>query len=157
MHTLNHYLEKSILEAEGRYLSAQELSLLERYAQSYAVRLQTYQQLRDNSDTFIASALHKLGQTYPDLIQQHGPRCKYDMTEVLRYMALSLLRDDEVFFKEQIMSWLDTILLAHKRTDHCLVAYRSLQAAIATTLASDSLAMTRPYFDLITQSLQSHA
>lgn len=157
MHTLNHNLEKSILEADGRYLSAQELSLLERYAQSYTVRLQTYQLLRDNSEKFIVHALRKLGQTYPDLLQQHGQRCKYDMTEVLRYVALSILRDDETFFKEQMMSWLDTILLAHKRTDHCLTAYRSLQEAIAVTLSADALAMTRPYFELITQSLQSHA
>ena len=157
MHTLNHTLEKSLLEADGRYLSAQELSLVERYAQSYTVRLQTYQQLRDHSEKFIVSALRKLGQTYPDLLQQHGARCKYDMTEVLRYVALSILRDDEVFFKEQMLSWLDTILLAHKRTDHCLTAYRSLEEAIATTLSADALAMTRPYFDLITQSLQSHA
>lgn len=156
MHTLNHNLEKSILEADGRYLSAQELSLLERYAQSYTMRVHTYQQLRDNSEKFIVYALRKLAQTYPDLVQQHGQRCKYDMTEVLRYMALAILRDDEIFFREQIMSWLDTILLAHKRTNHCVVAYRHLQEAIAATLPSDALAMTRPYFDLIMQSLQAH-
>ncbi|MBD2074836.1 phycobilisome protein [Phormidium sp. FACHB-592] len=156
MHTLNHKLEKSILEADGRYLGAQELSQLEHYARSYAVRLQTYQQLRDNSDKFILQALRKLAQSYPELIQQHGQRCKYDMTEVLRYVALSILRDDEIFFKEQIMSWLDTILLAHKRTAHCVLAYRYLQEAIATVLSNDALAMTRPYFDLITQSLEAH-
>ncbi|CAA9333332.1 hypothetical protein AVDCRST_MAG94-2009 [uncultured Leptolyngbya sp.] len=156
MHTLNHKLEKSILEADGRYLGAQELSQLEHYARSYAVRLQTYQQLRDNSDKFVLQALRKLAQSYPELIQQHGQRCKYDMTEVLRYVALSILRDDEIFFKEQIMSWLDTILLAHKRTAHCVLAYRYLQEAIATVLSNDALAMTRPYFDLITQSLEAH-
>ncbi|HEY9895543.1 MAG TPA: phycobilisome protein [Candidatus Sericytochromatia bacterium] len=156
MHTLNHKLEKSILEADGRYLGAQELSQLEHYARSYAVRLQTYQQLRDNNDKFILHALRKLAQSYPELIQQHGQRCKYDMTEVLRYVALSILRDDETFFREQIMSWLDTILLAHKRTAHCVLAYRYLQEAIATTLSNDALAMTRPYFDLITQSLEAH-
>ncbi|HEY9882845.1 MAG TPA: hypothetical protein V6C98_04465 [Thermosynechococcaceae cyanobacterium] len=156
MHTLNHKLEKSILEADGRYLGAQELSQLEHYARSYAVRLQIYQQLRDNSDKFVLQALRKLAQSYPDLIQQHGQRCKYDMTEVLRYVALSILRDDEIFFKEQIMSWLDTILLAHKRTAHCVLAYRYLQEAISTALSNDALAMTRPYFDLITQSLEAH-
>ncbi|XHX76871.1 MAG: phycobilisome protein [Stenomitos frigidus ULC029] len=157
MHTLNHNLEKSILEADGRYLGTHELSQLEHYAQSYAVRLQIYQQLRDNSEKFILYALRKLSQSYPDLIQQHGQRCKYDMTEVLRYVALSILRDDEVFFKEQMMAWLDTILLAHKRTAHCVIAYRYLQEAITTALSNDALAMTRPYFDLITQSLETHA
>ncbi|XGW00483.1 MAG: phycobilisome protein [Leptolyngbya sp. BL-A-14] len=157
MHTLNHTLEKCVLEADGRYLNAQELSPLEQYAQSYAVRTHTYQQLRDSGDALILQALRKLGQTYPELIQQHGQRCKYDMTEVLRYVALSILRDDETFFKEQMMSWLDTILLAHKKTAHCMKAYRFLQEAIAATLPAEDVALTRPYFDIVTQSLQAHA
>ncbi|PSB25055.1 phycobilisome protein [Stenomitos frigidus] len=157
MHTLNHSLEKSVLEADGRYLSAQELSPLEQYTQSYAVRLHTYQQLRDHSDALIVQALRKLAQTYPELIQQHGSRCKYDMTEVLRYVALSILRDDETFFKEQMMSWLDTILLAHKKTAHCMMAYRFLQEAIATALPAENFALTRSYLNIVTQSLQAHA
>ena len=157
MHTLNHTLEKCVLEADGRYLNAQELSPLEQYAQSYAVRMHTYQQLRDGGDALILQALRKLAQTYPELIQQHGQRCKYDMTEVLRYVALSILRDDETFFKEQMMSWLDTILLAHKKTAHCMTAYRFLQEAIAAKLPAEDVTLTRPYFDIVMQSLQAHA
>ncbi|MBW4471168.1 MAG: phycobilisome protein [Stenomitos rutilans HA7619-LM2] len=157
MHTLNHTLEKSFLEADGRYLNAQELSPLEQYAHSYAVRLQAYQKLRDGGDALVIQALRKLAQTYPELIQQHGQRCKYDMTEVLRYIALSILRDDEIFFKEQMMSWLDTILLAHKKTAHCMTAYRFLQDAIAVALPAEEVILTRPYFEIVTQSLQSHA
>jgi len=157
MHTLNHTLEKSVLEADGRYLNAQELSPLEQYAQSYTMRLHTYQQLRDRGEALVIHALRKLAQAYPELIQQHGQRCKYDMTEVLRYIALSILRDDEIFFKEQMMSWLDTILLAHQKTAHCMAAYRFLQEAIAAALPADAGTLTRPYFDLVTQSLQSHA
>ncbi|MBW4579987.1 MAG: phycobilisome protein [Tildeniella nuda ZEHNDER 1965/U140] len=157
MHTLNHNLEKSVLEADGRYLSAQELSPLEQYARTYAVRLHTYQQLRDHGEPLVIQALRKLAQMYPELVQQHGARCKYDMTEVLRYVALSILRDDETFFKEQMMSWLDTILLAHKKTAHCTTAYRFLQEAIAAALPAQDLALTRPYLDIVTQSLQSHA
>jgi hypothetical protein len=157
MHTLNHTLEKSVLEADGRYLNAQELSPLEQYAQSYTVRLHTYQQLRDGGEALVIHALRKLAQNHPELIQQHGQRCKYDMTEVLRYVALSVLRDDAIFFKEQMMSWLDTILLAHKKTAHCVMAYRFLQEAIAATLPAEDAALTRPYFDMVMQSLQSHA
>lgn len=157
MHTLNHTLEKCVLEADGRYLNAQELSPLEQYAQSYAARMHTYQKLRDGGEALILQALRKLAQTYPELIQQHGQRCKYDMTEVLRYVALSILRDDETFFKEQMMSWLDTILLAHKKTSHCMTAYRFLQEAIAATLPAEAVTLTRPYFDIVTQSLQAHA
>jgi Phycobilisome protein len=157
MHTLNHTLEDHILEADGRYLDPQELFPLEQYLQSYSTRLTTYQQLRDQSDKLVLAALRKLAQAHPDLIQTHGQRCKYDMTEVLRYIALSILRDDEVFFKEQMMSWLDTILLAHKRTSQCTTAYRYLQEAINATLPAASGTLIRPYLDIVLMSLQSHA
>jgi hypothetical protein len=157
MHTLNHTLEKNILEADGRYLNSQELNSLEQYLQSYKVRLETYQQLRDQSDKLVLQALRKLAQAYPEIIQQHGQRCKYDMTEVLRYIAVSILRDDEVFFKEQMMSWLDTILLAHRKTSQCTIAYRALQEAINSSFSSASSSLVRPYLDIVLQSLQSHA
>jgi hypothetical protein len=157
MHTLNHDLEKNVLEADGRYLDAQGLYPLEAYVQSYATRLHTYQQIRENSEKLVIQALRKLAQTYPELIQQHGQRCKYDMTEVLRYIALAVLRNDETFFKEQMLVWLDTILLAHKRNSHCVIAYRNLQDAIAMTLPGADSNLIRPYLEIVIQTLQSHA
>lgn len=154
MQTLNHTLSKNILEADGRYLNTHELEPLERYCESYQLRLDAYQQLRDRGERLVIAALQKLAQTYPEVIQQHGPRCKYDMTEVLRYIAISVLRDDELFFKEQMMVWLDTILLAHKRNTHCGLAYRYLQEAIAATLPAPVSNLIRPYLEGVSQSLQ---
>jgi hypothetical protein len=157
MHTLNHELEQVVLNADGRYLNSQELQPLEDYAQNYVTRLHTYQQLRETGEQIVLQTLRKLAQTYPELIQQYGSRCKYDMDEVLRYIALSVLRDDETFFKEQMVVWLDTILLAYKRNTHCGTAYRYLQDAIATTLPAADTTLVRPYLDNIIQMLQSHA
>ncbi|MCY7393826.1 MAG: phycobilisome protein, partial [Leptolyngbyaceae cyanobacterium CAN_BIN12] len=77
-------------------------------------------------------AIRELAQVDSELIQQHEPRCKYDMTKVLRYVALSILRDDELLFKEKMLGWLDTILLAHKRNNHWRQTYQNLQEAIAS-------------------------
>lgn len=154
MQPLNHTLDKNIVEADGRYLNTQELESLERYYESYRTRLDAYQHLRDRGDRLVIAALQKLAQTYPELIQQHGPRCKYDMSEVLRYIAVSVLRDDELFFKEQMMVWLDTILLAHKRNTHCGLAYRYLQEAIVVALPAPVSNLVRPYLDGVIQSLQ---
>lgn len=157
MYTLNYTLEQSILEADGRYLDSQELQPLEQYIQSYASRLDAYQQLGEHSEKLVILALRKLATMHPELVQQHGARCKYDMSEVLRYIAIAILRDDETFFKEQMMVWLDTILLAHKRKSQCGQAYRNLQEAVSTHLSATAVSLIRPYLDLITQSLQSQA
>lgn len=157
MHTLNHSLEEQVLEADGSYLDAQGLRSFEQYVQSYSTRLETYQALRDKSPALIVQSLRKMAQAQPDLIQKYGQRCQYDMSEVLRYVALSVLRDDESFFKEQMMSWLDTILLAYKRTQHCSTAYRYLMEAIAAQLSPASTSLIRPYLDHVITALQSHA
>lgn len=157
MHTLNHTLEEKILDADGRYLDAQGLRSFEQYVQTYATRLETYQNLASKSQALIVQALRKLAQSYPELVQKHGQRCQYDMTEVVRYMALSVLRDDETFFKEQMMSWLDTILLAHKKQVHCATAYRHLLDAINANLPPSNSTLLRPYLDSVISTLQSHA
>jgi Phycobilisome protein len=157
MQTLNHTLDRNVFEADGGYLDTQGLRPLEQYLTTYVPRLETYQNLRDQSKQLVQQTLKKFGQAYPEIIQKHGPRCQYDMLEVLRYIALAILRDDEVFFKEQMMSWLDTILLAHKRNSHCLTCYRHLQEAINTSLPPASSNLIRPYMDGIILALQSHA
>jgi len=157
MYCLNRSLEAKILEADGRYLDLSGLQPLEQYVKNYAVRLETYQNLRDHSPALVLKALKQLAQNDPELVQKYGQRCQYDMTEVLRYLALSILRDDEVFFTEQMMSWLDTIIMAHKRTAQCSNAYRYLQAAIAAQFSPSSSSLIRPYLDRVIQSLQSHA
>jgi hypothetical protein len=157
MHALNHILDRKVLDADGRYLDTQGLQPLELYFQTYTSRLEAYQQLRDKSKDLIIQALRKLSQAHPELIQKHGPRCQYDMSEVLRYAALSILRDDETFFKEQMISWLDTILLAHKKHTHCATAYRYLQDSMNHTLSASTSNLVRPYLDSVILILQSHA
>jgi hypothetical protein len=157
MHTLNHDLEKTVLDADGRYLNAGELGVLERYIESYSKRLETYQLLRDNSKALVVEALRHLFESYPELLQKHKQRCAYDMSEVLRYIALSILRDDETFFMEALFSWLDTILVAYKKNNACADAYGYLKQAVEKQLPSRCSLMVGPYLEKVQQVLESHA
>jgi hypothetical protein len=157
MHALNHTLEKYVIEADGAYLDGRKLQPLEQFLSSYQVRLNTYHHLRDHSPKLVLKALQQLAHEYPELIKQHGKRCQYDMTEVLRYIALSVLRDDEVFFMEQMMAWLDTIILAYKKTKQCASAYRHLQDAVNTAMPAPEADLIRPYLEKVISMLQSHA
>ncbi|HIK53933.1 MAG TPA: phycobilisome protein [Synechococcales cyanobacterium M55_K2018_004] len=157
MAILNQTLDRFMIEADGAYLNNRGLSALEQYLQTFQTRLETYTLLRDHGRVLIQQALRKLAQVQPELIQKHGSRCVYDMTEVVRYIATSILRDDEVFFKEQMMAWLDTVLLAHKQNEHCAIAYRYLQEAVQAEFPDTASSLIRPYLASIIQSLQSHA
>ena len=157
MYTLNHTLEDKVLAIDGAYLDNQGLRPFEQFVQSYATRLETYQNLRDKGATLVVQALRRLAQESPEILQKHGQRCQYDMSEVRRYRSLSILRDDETFFKEQMIDWLDTILMAHKRHTHCATAYRYLLEAINANLPPTNSSLIRPYLDLVVMKLQSHA
>lgn len=156
MPALNHTLEQRILDADGRYLSPEELRSLEQYVNSYAMRLETYQKLSQNSDAIVLSALKKFARVHPEIIQQSGKRCQYDMGEVLRYIALSILRDDEFLFLEKVMFWLDTVLRAHRKQAACSKAYQYLQEAIEESLSPSNCDLIRPYINIVLTSLQPY-
>ncbi len=156
MDYLNSAVANQLRRSDGRYLSLGELGVFEQYLQSYQLRLQAYGILRTQGEALVMQSLRRMAQTYPELIQAHGPRCKYDMTEVLRYIALAVLRDDVEMFKEQMFSWLDTVLVAYKRNLQCSTAYRYLQEAIGAQVP-EIASLTRPYLEILIESLQSHA
>lgn len=156
MHTLNHDLDECFLDADGAYLDAKGLQMLEYFAQTYSQRLEAYNALREHNAVLVQGALNKMSQIHPELMQKHGKRCQYDMTEVVRYMALAILRDDEVFFKEMMTSWLDTVLMAYKHHNHCATAYRFLQEMVDAQIPACSM-VVRPYIDSVVLMLQSHA
>ena len=156
MYTINHTLEKQFLRADGQYLDAQGIDNIERYIQTYTTRLETYQNLREHSNTLIFQTLNRLEEIYPKLIDKHRQRCTYDMETVLRYVALSILRDDETFFSEEIVSWLDTILTSYKRHGHCAKAYQLLLESIEANMPSANVVLIRSYIDVIVLTLQAH-
>ncbi|MBE9100432.1 phycobilisome protein [Vacuolonema iberomarrocanum] len=156
MYTFNHDIDQCFLDADGAYLDARGLQMFESFAQTYSQRLETYNALREQNASLVQGALKKMSQMYPGLMQRHGKRCQYDMSEVVRYMALAILRDDEVFFKEMMMSWLDTVLVAYKHHNHCATAYRLLQEMVDTQMP-ESRMVVRPYLDSVISILQSHA
>lgn len=157
MLALNHDLERNIVKADGRYLTSDEMRPLENYLKTYKLRLETYHQISQQSDAIVLQALRRFARIHPDVIQKHGQRCRFDMGEVLRYMALSILRDDEFFFQEKMIFWLDTVLRAHHKQTICSTAYRYLQEALDETLSSAQCDLIRPYINLITESLQTYA
>lgn len=156
MSVLNRALEKQIIDAEGRYLTAKELKALEDYTNGFAARLETYQILSEQSSAIVLGALKKFARVHPEIIQQSGKRCQYDMGEVLRYIALSILRDDEFLFLEKVMFWLDTVLRAHQKQAACTKAYQYLQEAIDETLPAASCDLVRPYINTVLSSLQAY-
>ncbi|WP_008317864.1 phycobilisome protein [Leptolyngbya sp. PCC 6406] len=156
MTALNHRLQQTIIDADGRYLSGDELLPLENYLGTYPRRLEAYQEISQKSNELVLAALRKFARVHPEIIQHSGKRCQFDMSQVLQYMALALLLDDEFMFREKMMFWLDTMLRAHHKQEACSKAYHHLQEAIQSNLTANTTELVRPLINIVFESLQSY-
>lgn len=153
MIAINSQLNDLISQSEGRYLSNSELQGIKQYLQTVSERAKIYDILKTKSDPLIRLALKKFMALHPDVMKKHGKRCYYDMTEVMRYIALSVLRDDPQFFKEAMALWETNILAAYQKQYPCLVCYRCLQEVIHENLPSNVTKYMDPYITIMMQAL----
>ncbi|MDX2214867.1 MAG: hypothetical protein SFY66_16385 [Oculatellaceae cyanobacterium bins.114] len=134
---MNSTLEQHIREADGRYLTDLELSSLEGYAQSYQVRLTTYSLLCEKSDIFIQQVLDRLAKTESAVVRQHGETCRRDMSYVLRAIAVAILKDDDNAFREQLILWMQNIMMALRKEAQSARAYQHLQEIITQQMPAE--------------------
>ncbi|PZU99452.1 MAG: phycocyanin [Pseudanabaena sp.] len=153
MTTMNRVLEEKISDVDRVYLTDADLVSLEQFASSFSVRVRTYNLLRDRSDEITIHALKLLAQQYPELVQKQLQRCKYDMSNMIRYTSISVLRDDELFFRETLMDWLANIINSYQIAKECSTAYRLLQTAVDALLPAECAAMIKPYTNMAISAL----
>ncbi|MEE3716183.1 phycocyanin [Tumidithrix elongata RA019] len=153
MLTINRVLEDRSREVERVYLKDSDLGVLERYASDFAHRAKTYNLLRDRSEDIVQRSIQLMSLNYPNMIAKLADRCKYDMSNVLRYIALAILRDDEQFFRDQMGDWLSTVLCAYQVSTECSMAYRKMQEVINTQLPNECAILIKPYIDMTVMSL----
>lgn len=153
MLTMNRILDEKARGIESVYLTDIDLLSLERFASSFSLRVKTYNFLRDRADEIMMRSLKLLAQQYPELVQKQLQRCKYDMSNVIRYISLSILRDDELFFRETLMDWLANIISSYQVAKECSTAYRLMQSVIDEMLPAECAAMIKPYTEMSTSSL----
>jgi hypothetical protein len=127
---MNSTLEQHIREADGRYFTDLELRPLEGYLQSFQVRSTTYALLCEKSDLFIQQVLDKLAVIDSAVIHEHGETCRRDMSYVLRAIALAVLKDDDEGFREQLILWMQNIMMALRKEAQSARAYQFLQEIV---------------------------
>lgn len=151
--TMNRTLDEKIANVDRVYLTDIDLYNLERFANSFSLRVKTYNLLRDRTDEITIRTLKLLAQQYPELVQKQLQRCKYDMSNLIRYTSLSVLRDDELFFREALMDWLANIINSYQVTKECSTAYRLFQSVIDEMFPPECAALVKPYSEMAISAL----
>ncbi len=144
---MNNSFASTVQQADGRYLSDQELSPLETYSNSFAMRVEAYQTLRDNADSLVMQSLRRLVQTHRQVVQEQGAKCKRDMTYSLSYVARAVLSDEATAFQQDFSLWMENIIYSVQKNEPASQAYGFLKQEIQNTLPPQCVNLVTPYMD----------
>lgn len=140
-------------QADGRYLSDQELKPLETYLNTFATRMEAYETLRENADSLVMQSLRRLVQTHRRVVQEQGAKCKRDMTFTLAYVSRAVLSDDATAFQQDFLLWMENIIHAVYKTEAATQAYGFMKQEIRDTLPPNCVALVMPYMDELINTL----
>lgn len=153
--TMNSNLEQQIRDADGRYLTDNELDTLDTYVETYALRLSTYTLLQEKAEDYILQSLQLLSKTDARTVELYHEKCVQDMGYVVRAIAVAILRDDEIAFRQELLLWMQNILTALHKEKQSSRAYRLLQTVINTQMPPESAALVDHYLDEFITALKT--
>lgn len=151
---MNKTIDNQVLNAEGRYLVDTELSAFHDFCTNYALRSSTYNYLQEHGDALILKALRSLMSSHRQVIQQHSDICKRDMSCVLRQAAVSILKDDEDGFVEELVLWMQNIMFALRKEEQSIEFYVTLQKIIQEQMAPNQAALVNHYLTVFIEALK---
>jgi Phycobilisome protein len=139
-------LENVLERADGTYVSAQDLQLLDRALSSWKSRKDAYNAVQENEDEIIQAAVIAMrsGDRF-DLKPMDDlgvDRCQRDMAMGLRCCALAMLLQDEEMLKDRVLYWQQNVFQAMKLNYE---GYRFLRNAVKSQLSGEHAALLGPY------------
>ncbi len=147
---MNPQLESILNDTEGRYLEATEQSELIDFANSLEDRLRAMRSVQQHESQVIKAAMESLWDEYPEMKTEHVDayeRGVRDMTLVLRYTALAMVRDSEAFLEQKLLHWFKTILEAFDMSEPVAFAYRCLRDELQQAMPAEDFALLDPFIE----------
>jgi len=157
MLAINCALDQKIEGIYRAYLTDEDILNVEKFINGFPLRVKTYSLLRDQSDELVLRSINLLAQQYPVLVQKSSRVCKYDMSLNLRYVALSILRDDETFFRETLTDWHANIIHSYGISKEVAVAYCLLRDLTKKIAPPECFSLINPYFEVTISAFQKGA
>ena len=149
-------LENALANADGSYLTAQDLQSLDQVIQSWSIRRQTYDllqakenQILDQSESYLSSLMIDTSRLDSTAIH----KCRHDMAVVLRSCATAMLLQDEELLKDRFLYWMQNIMHALQKQQINAIVYQSLQQAVGSHLPTQNAALLMPYLQLVREWL----
>lgn len=148
MHAL---LEKARLESPGRYLTAEEMALLERDEPYIAPRLRAARAAAEKERAIVPSIVDRVFKKY-DFEARIGyskAKCQRDIGYVYKYCVFCMVLDSVEVLENKLLWWLRTILHAQNfpgEIQSIQMTYALLRQEVARQLPKQDAELLDPYF-----------
>ena len=141
---MNPKLDVLFDEPERRYLNSEELSVLSQYVSSIPERMKAYRLLRDQEVALMQPVVDTLHQQMPDVPEATLELSVRSGLLVLRYAAMAMLIDDEVFVEHRLRGWLPEIVQAHNTQAIDQKLFDLLAQRLSQALPPQQMSLLKP-------------
>jgi hypothetical protein len=142
-------LENVLKRADGAYVDAQDLRLLDHAVSTWQTRKEAYASVQQKESDIINSAVTAMrnGDRFESkpLDNLGVDRCQRDMTLGLRCCAFAMLLQDKELLKDRVLYWQQNIFLSMQLNYQ---GYKFLWQAIKEQLSSEQAELMSPYMKM---------
>ncbi|MEM6369285.1 MAG: hypothetical protein AAF851_13360 [Myxococcota bacterium] len=146
---MNGQIENMLQSAEGRYLTSKETASLTQYSDGLPGRLKASAEVEQREGLIVDEVLESVLSRYSDISQRYkeGERkAQRDLSLVLRYCVLAMVKDDRLFLRDNLLLWLKTILEGIGLSQEFVKdSYSSLLTTCEKQLSAEAFGLLEPY------------
>ncbi|AFY73809.1 Phycobilisome protein [Synechococcus sp. PCC 7502] len=142
-------LENVLERADGNYVTAQDLRLLDKALSSWQARKEAYNNIQVHEAEIINQAVEAMRTsdrfTAKPMDTLGVDRCRRDMILGLRCCALAMLLEDAEMLKDRVLYWQQNIFLAMQLNYH---GYKFIWLALQSQLPKEQAELFSPYLKI---------
>ena len=154
---MNHELDAMMTACEGRYPTRAEQAQLRDWASRLDARLAGIEEIKAREEAIVGQAVDETLRGYPDLekrVKNARHCCVRDVSLVLRYASLAMLRGDARWLEDALLTWMATVLRGIGFSPQFIAdTYEGLLRAAARELSPSVMELLRPYLERCVQVL----
>ena len=137
-------IQELINQAQDRYLSTDELGLMESYISSLPDRLKLYKLIRDREIDLLQAVADQVPAELPNVTDADLETGIKNLILVLRYSSMAMLLNDENFLKQRLLNWLEGIMSMRDMRRLNETLYKLLNQGLRQQFSPPQLALIQP-------------
>lgn len=146
---MNSDIRETLSDAEGRYLEPEEQTMLMEYADSLEQRLIIMRDVQATESEIVDSVVETVMEQHPEAVERHQKlrdKTARDVSMVLRYCVLAMVKDDPEYLEDQVLHWFRKVVVeAFEMDEYIDTAYSTLIDEVDRHLEADDFQILAPY------------